>query len=108
MTYAEKLRSPNWQKKRLAILNRDNWQCCSCHRGDLNLQVHHLIYARRDPWDYPDDVFQTLCEPCHTERQELTDKAANALRMALAKIPTQRLEVVAQRLIAEAFAEMNT
>ena len=106
MTYKEKLRLPQWQKKRLQILERDGWRCCSCGRNDINLQVHHLIYAKRDPWDYPDAVFQSLCERCHEERQELTDKSVDALRMALAKIPTQRLNAVALRLIREAFEEV--
>lgn len=108
MTYKEKLRLPQWQRKRLQILNRDNFCCVCCGRADINVQVHHIIYARRDPWDYPDELLQTLCEECHGERQELTDKAANALRIALAKVPTSRLNAAASRLIAEAFGEMNT
>lgn len=108
MTYSEKLRDPRWQRRRLEIFQREDFRCVICRRADKNIQAHHLIYLKRDPWDYPLDMFQTLCDDCHEERQELTDKASNSLRIALAKIPTQRLEVVAQRLIAEAFAEMNT
>jgi 5-methylcytosine-specific restriction endonuclease McrA len=106
MTYTEKLRSPQWQKKRLQILERDNWQCCSCGDSQSNLQVHHLLYARRDPWDYPDDVYQTLCENCHKERQELTDKIIDAIRLSLKNVPTLRLEIVANRLFSEAMEEM--
>lgn len=107
MTYREKLRLPQWQKKRLAILERDDWACCICHRKDASLQVHHLVYANRDPWDYPDEVLQTLCEECHEVRQELTDKIVNALRLALKNIPTERLEVVGNRLAKEAMLEME-
>lgn len=106
MTYTEKLKDPRWQRKRLTIFERDEWRCCACHRADKNLQVHHLIYARCDPWEYPDHVFQTLCADCHEERQELTDKAANALRLALKNIPTERLPQVAQRLCKEALDEI--
>jgi hypothetical protein len=67
-TYAEKLRSPKWQKKRLEILDRDGWCCQSCGDKDSNLQVHHKAYKpKTDPWDYPEDWLTTLCEDCHSE-----------------------------------------
>lgn len=107
MTYSEKLRSPRWQKKRLQILDRDHWSCLCCGSEDKNLQVHHVVYGKRDPWDYPDELYQTLCEDCHEIRQELTDKASDALRIALKDIPTERLKLVADKLIAEAMAGME-
>lgn len=102
MTYAQKLRDPRWQRKRLEIFERDSWKCCLCHRADTNLQVHHLVYSRRDPWDYPNHVYQTLCEGCHEQRQELTDKVVDAVRLSLKDIPTDMLEKVGQRLFADA------
>lgn len=107
MTYKEKLQHPKWQKKRLCILERDSWRCRSCGSEDKNLQVHHLIYAKRDPWDYPDHVLRTLCWECHEQRQELTDKAVDALRMAVADIPTQRLSLVAERIINQAMQALE-
>jgi len=65
MTYAEKLKHPKWQKKRLAILSRDNFTCCLCGDTETNLQVHHLKYTG-EPWDAPDEDLQTLCEDCHS------------------------------------------
>lgn len=106
MTYAQKLRDPRWQRKRLEILERDGWKCCCCHRADQTLQVHHLIYARRDPWDYPNEVYQTLCEDCHEIRGELTNKIVDAIRLSLKDVPTKRITLVAQRLFAEAMEEM--
>ena len=108
MTYREKLRSPLWQRKRLQILQRDDWRCCICHRADKNLQVHHLIYSKREPWEYPDEMFQSLCEDCHAVRQEHTDKAVDAIRIALSKVPTERMIAVSMRLIQEAFGEVCT
>lgn len=107
MTYSDKLRDPRWQKKRLTILDRDGWKCLSCGSSDKQLQVHHVVYRRIDPWEYPDSVLQTLCEPCHKIRQELCDKSADALRMAIMNLPTQRIAVIAQRIINEAMSEIQ-
>lgn len=99
MTYSQKLRDPRWQKKRLQILERDQWTCQSCRSTTKNLQVHHLVYAKRDPWDYADDCYQTLCEDCHEVRQELSDKAANAVKLSMRNIPTDRMEYFLQEII---------
>lgn len=107
MTYRDKLRDPRWQRKRLQIFERDGWACCICHRKDQNLQVHHLVYSKRDPWDYPSHVYQTLCDHCHDERQEITDKIVDAVRLSLKNIPTERLLSVAQDLFSFATNEMD-
>jgi hypothetical protein len=65
MTYAEKLKSPKWQKKRLEILNRDNWECKLCNDKETTLNIHHLKYTK-EPWDAPKSDLITLCEHCHT------------------------------------------
>jgi hypothetical protein len=71
-SYSSKLKDPRWQKKRLKILERDNFTCQDCRSADSELHVHHLVYmARRDPWDYGDDLLRTLCESCHARRQEV-------------------------------------
>lgn len=64
--YWEKLKDPQWQKKRLEILQRDEFTCVDCGSKDQTLHVHHTYYRRgADPWDYPDESFKTLCEDCH-------------------------------------------
>jgi hypothetical protein len=71
MTYAEKLRSPEWQKKRLEILQRDKWKCQCCGNKDETLNVHHTLYVKnKNPWDYKDAVYKTLCESCHKKWHE--------------------------------------
>lgn len=71
MTYSEKLKHPKWQKKRLEILKRDNWSCTHCGCAEKNLQVHHRFYLKnRDPWDYPSETLDTLCESCHKTMEE--------------------------------------
>lgn len=66
MTYAEQLRHPNWQRRRLQILERDGWMCTACLARDRELHVHHKLYVKgRLTWEYADDELRTLCKPCH-------------------------------------------
>jgi 5-methylcytosine-specific restriction endonuclease McrA len=65
MTYKEKLLDPRWQKKRLEILERDNWACQWCGDAETTLHVHHLYYSGSFPWETEDDGLQTLCSECH-------------------------------------------
>ena len=68
MTYGEKLKSPKWQKKRLEILNRDEFTCTMCNSKEKTLHVHHKVYIfDKDPWDYEEQYYITLCEDCHFE-----------------------------------------
>lgn len=79
MTYAERLRDPKWQKKRLEVMERDQWQCINCCDKKTTLNVHHCWYEKGvDVWDYPMECYQTLCEPCH--------KIAESTRLKLSKI----------------------
>lgn len=64
--YAEKLKDPRWQRKRLEIFMRDGWTCCECGDSKSELQLHHKKYIKgREPWEYADHYFKTLCVNCH-------------------------------------------
>ena len=65
MKYAEKLKDPRWQKKRLKILERDGWKCNLCKCDADTLHIHHLEYTSKDPWDEPNKNLITLCKYCH-------------------------------------------
>jgi hypothetical protein len=66
MTYAEKLKDPRWQKKRLEILERDDFTCQICNDNKTELHVHHLYYVNdREPWDYKNESLVSLCKNCH-------------------------------------------
>lgn len=66
--YLEQIKSPKWQKRRLEILNRDNFTCQICGCTENTLHVHHTIYIPgRKIWEYEDDQLITLCEGCHAE-----------------------------------------
>jgi hypothetical protein len=71
MKYADKLKDPRWQKKRLKILERDNWTCRGCKDTENTLVVHHIKYfPDKDPWECPDNFLLTLCEECHRQERE--------------------------------------
>jgi hypothetical protein len=73
-TYAEKLKDPRWQKKRLKIFERDGWKCQCCLLSDSTLHVHHLRYITgKDPWEYPDYLLITLCCECHQNETEFAN-----------------------------------
>lgn len=66
MNYSDKLKDPRWQKKRLEIMQRDEFTCMICGDEETTLNVHHLYYEKdKNPWDYPDTALITLCEDCH-------------------------------------------
>jgi len=46
MNYADKLKDPRWQKKRLKIMERANWECESCGDSEKTLHIHHNIISQ--------------------------------------------------------------
>lgn len=66
MTYAQALKHPKWQRRRLEIMSRDKFRCTRCSADSHTLNVHHKVYRRGSaPWDYTDAELVTLCETCH-------------------------------------------
>lgn len=66
ISYKEQISHPNWQKKRLEILNRDEWACKFCGDKETTLHVHHKSYEwGKKPWEYEESNFISLCEDCH-------------------------------------------
>lgn len=66
--YAALYRDPRWQKKRLEVMERDDFTCRSCGSKTKTLNVHHAYYEKgKKPWEYPSDVLITWCEDCHRE-----------------------------------------
>lgn len=62
---------PKWQKKRLEILERDNFTCIECGAVDKTLHVHHSHYVKdKKYWEYSNCSFKTLCSECHEKEHE--------------------------------------
>jgi hypothetical protein len=77
-TYSEKLKDPRWQKKLLEIMQRDDFTCQDCNNKEETLHVHHKTYEfGKDPWEYPDTNFITLCWECH-ETEEISKVEFNS------------------------------
>lgn len=80
MSYADLLLDPCWQKKRLEVLNRDEWTCQRCSAKDKTLHVHHFRYhGNAPPWEAPLDELATVCEPCHGELTEQKARLREAI-----------------------------
>jgi hypothetical protein len=64
--YKALLQLPQWQKKRLEVLEAAGWKCSECGAEDRQLQIHHKRYiAGAKPWEYESDDLAVLCDRCH-------------------------------------------
>ena len=68
--YHQLLKDGRWQRRRLEIMQRDDFKCRDCGTTD-DLNVHHIRYiAGHKPWEYEDIDLITLCGKCHKKRHE--------------------------------------
>jgi len=73
-TYAEKLKDPRWQKKRLEVLSKNNFTCEMCGNGEETLHVHHKEYFKnREPWEYDTKQLACICATCHKNEHHEED-----------------------------------
>lgn len=70
--FIQQYKDPRWQKKRLEIMERDNFFCTSCGDSESTLNVHHCVPYKKDCliWEYENNELTTLCEDCHKEISE--------------------------------------
>lgn len=80
MDYKEQIKSPKWQKRRLEILQRDDFTCQICGCKDKTLHVHHTAYEKgKMIWEYPDEMLITVCEDCHEYEHSINDSIEDEL-----------------------------
>lgn len=97
MSYAEDLKHPKWQERRLRVFQRAGFLCERCANDQLQLHAHHKVYIRGQRlWDYPDDLLECLCEACHARAH----KDKERLDMVVAQQPTAMLPDI-NRLIGK-------
>lgn len=79
-SYIEKLRDPRWQRKRLEVMERAQFQCETCESAEKTLNVHHKLYRKgANPWEYADEELACLCEECHEAVTHLRVRLDEAL-----------------------------
>lgn len=95
MDYKEQIKSPKWQKKRLEVMQKDNFTCQLCGNTESMLNVHHLSYHRdRNIWEYEEWELITLCENCHKEEHSSMDDIINEIDSIKSRGVTMR-EIIA-------------
>jgi hypothetical protein len=80
MNYAQQIKHPMWQKKRLEVLELRGFQCQECGVKDEELHVHHPFYRRGAMiWEYEKEELECLCHKCHKNAHELDEQIKKAL-----------------------------
>jgi hypothetical protein len=71
----EQYKRPEWQKKRLEVMEAAGFACQECGSKEKTLNVHHKFYVKgRKPWEYEATDLQCLCEGCHQRFHELKEQ----------------------------------
>ena len=96
LTYSEQLKHPNWQRKRLEVLEHYGFRCFCCRSEDKTLHVHHKQYIKgRKAWEYEVENFEALCEDCHEEAH----KAKELIDTVIAQYPSLMWHRLASLLV---------
>ena len=96
--YSKRLKDPRWQRKRLDVMERDNFTCRDTGATDEPLNVHHCWYAKGGPWETPSEYMLTLTEEAHERRQQTEARAKQALGGIMASLPPAELEKLTNQL----------
>lgn len=93
--FKDQYKHPKWQKKRLEILERDNFNCVNCGEDDKQLDVHHGYYEiNKMLWEYDNQTMITLCKKCHKD----VDVEKRALHKKIAKLYLWQWKFVISRV----------
>jgi len=80
MNFKDQYNHPNWQKKRLEVLDYCGFTCQNCDSSDRQLHVHHREYKKaRKVWEYDIDNFVVVCCDCHEGIHESISMLKNLL-----------------------------
>ncbi|MFH2030299.1 MAG: hypothetical protein ABIJ40_06675 [Bacteroidota bacterium] len=73
--YTNLFKDVRWQKKRLEVLDANNWECENCGDKEKTLNVHHRYYTKgKKPWEYENEELICLCENCHSDYHVVLDE----------------------------------
>lgn len=80
MTYAEQLKHPKWQKRRLEKMAAADFRCEECESDDATLHIHHRRYIKgRKVWEYSDDLLRCLCDECHGRTHQALEALSDVM-----------------------------
>lgn len=100
MSYAQQLKHPKWQKKRLEVLEAAGWACEWCGDTETTFHVHHKQYRKGAmAWEYAREELAALCEKCHSEEHE-AKKELDALLAEMDVTSVKRMVGYAKALFA--------
>lgn len=86
MEYKEQLKHPKWQKKRLEIMQRDNFKCTICGVNDKQLHIHHLYYLPKTKiWEYDNEGLKTVCNEHHEQLTKDLGKLSGIIAFEILK-----------------------
>ena len=107
MSYADLLKDPRWQRKRLEVLEAAGWKCSSCDESTRELHVHHKRYIKgKMPWEYEWEDLIVLCKPCHDRwHKNLSDLEFCVARCGLPALENIAGYAVGQASLKGCFAE---
>lgn len=75
MNYAQQIKHPNWQKKRLEVLEKWDFTCQCCGAKEDELNIHHPLYKKGALiWQYEWHELQCLCVKCHKDAHAVDEK----------------------------------
>ena len=86
-SFKDQYKSPKWQKKRLEILERDEFSCRECGSEEDTLHVHHYLYHKNKMlWEYDNIYLTTYCDPCHNYWHEINDSIKEYLCVDICRL----------------------
>lgn len=110
MSYADLLRDPRWQRKRLEVMQRADFACELCLDNTTTLNVHHARYVQgRKPWEYDMADLVCLCAPCHEREHDIESFAEKRERQRKQAQRDARLAAMSpeQRALVARMAEID-
>lgn len=87
----EQYKRPEWQRKRLEVMQVAQFECEFCGSSTKTLNVHHKVYIKgHKPWEYTNEQLECLCEECH----ERTHRLREELKLAISTMQEHMFEML--------------
>lgn len=94
LSYYEKLKDPRWQKKRLEVMQANDFTCECCQGTEITLNIHHKEYFKGlEPWEYEIEQLACICEVCHESQHDYVDLLKWVCSYAKLDGPNNRTEL---------------